>query len=71
MDFLHDPIRINVGGEDELVAAKSITQHVQFHDSMGARLTALVDLVQAAEQRLKVRSSKENVSRGHGPSLRA
>lgn len=54
MDFLHEPIRIHVGGEDELVAAKTITQHVHFHDTMGSRLEALVDLVTTAEQRLKV-----------------
>ena len=54
MDFLHDPIRINVGGADELVAAKSITQHVHFHQTMGSRLESLVDLVQTTEQRLKV-----------------
>jgi hypothetical protein len=68
MDFLHDPVRINIGGEDELVAAKTITQHVRFHETTGARLEALVELVQAAEQRLKVGQALRNHSARPPPS---
>mmetsp|Transcript_24077 Transcript_24077/g.71595 ORF Transcript_24077/g.71595 Transcript_24077/m.71595 type:complete len:605 (-) Transcript_24077:81-1895(-) len=53
MDFLDDPVRINVGGEDELVAAKSIVQQVRLCDARGAKLIDSSDLIEKMEAAMK------------------
>ena len=35
------------------VAAKSITQHIQFHDNLSSRLEATVQLINDMEQKMK------------------
>jgi len=46
-------VRINVGGEDELVAAKSIVQQVRLCDARGAKLIDSSDLIEKMEAAMK------------------
>merc|ERR1719502_1450835 len=48
-DFLHDPVRIQIGGTDALVANKDIVQNVQLHSSSLAKLEALAELIENME----------------------
>ena len=44
-EFCSDPVRINIGSADELVASKDIEQNVQVHSSSLAKLESLNELI--------------------------
>lgn len=62
-DFLSDPVRIHIGGSEELVANKDITQHVQLHETTFSKLDALTELVDQMSTSLKQQQQAEQLDR--------
>ena len=51
-EFVTRPVRIHVGGSDELVANRDIAQHVRVMPSQAAKLDALYALIEEQRHRL-------------------